>query len=113
MAKITIEAGPVSMEATLNDSQTAKMILDALPFEAAASVWGDEIYFSIPVHIDEENAQPSVPSGTVAYWPPGNALCVFFGQTPSSPVNPVGALEGDPNEFAKVSSGDTVKVSRA
>ena len=111
MAKILIQAGPVSMAATLNDSETAKLLVAALPCESNASVWGDEIYFTIPIDAGEENGQAQVPSGTVAYWPPGSALCVFFGQTPCSPVNVVGSLDGDPKEFAKVSSGDAVKVS--
>ena len=64
---------------------------------------GQEVYFSIPVEAEEEDAQPSVPSGTIAYWPPGRALCIFFGPTPASegpepqaasPVNPIGRLEG-------------------
>ncbi len=42
--------------------------------------------------------------GELAYWPPGNALCLFFGPTPArtnaqpraaSPVHPVGTLTGD------------------
>ena len=113
MAKILIQAGSVSMEATLNDSETAKLLVEALPVQSNASVWGDEIYFTVPVDAGEENGQAEVPSGTVAYWPPGKALCVFFGQTPYSPVNVVGSLDGDPKEFANVSSGDPVKVSAA
>ena len=58
----------------------------------------------------EEDAQPDVPSGTVAYWPPGKALCLFFGQTPYSPVNVVGQIEGDPNVLASVRDSDAVHV---
>ena len=113
MARVLIQAGSVSMEATLNDSETAKLLVEALPVESSASVWGDEIYFTISVDAGEENAQSEVPVGAVAYWPPGKALCVFFGQTPYSPVNVVGSLDGDPKEFANVSAGDPVKVTAA
>ena len=111
MAKITIQAGPVSMTATLGDSQTAGKLLAALPCESSAQRWGDEVYFSVPVEAPEEDPQATVPSGTLAYWPPGRALCVFFGQTPYSPVNVVGTLDGDAKAFGEVSAGDPVKVS--
>ena len=110
---ITAAEAAVSLTATLNDSETARLILEALPFEGAAEVWGDETYFEIPVTADAEDAQAEVPSGTVAYWPPGRALCIFFGQTPYSPVNVVGKIDGDETLFSKVGSGDTVTVERA
>ncbi len=115
MAQIRIRAekAGVALTATLDDSATTSQVLDALPFEGAANVWGDEIYFEIPVAADEEDPQPEVPSGAVAYWPPGQALCIFFGQTPYSPVNVIGLIDGDETEFARVGSGDTVCVERA
>jgi hypothetical protein len=76
-------------------------------------LWGDEVYFSVPVTADEEDPQAEVPSSTVAYWPPGKALCLFFGQTPYSPVNVVGQIEGDPNILAAVKDGQTVSVELA
>ena len=111
MAKIMIQAGAVSMEATLNDSDTAQKLQAALPIESNANVWGREIYFTTPVNAPPENGQATVPDGTVAYWPPSKALCVFFGQTPASAVNVVGALDGDANAFEKVSDGDPVNVT--
>src|SRR5262249_25626244 len=45
---IRITAGQVSAVAQLNDSKTANAIWDALPLEAKAETWGDEIYFGIP-----------------------------------------------------------------
>ena len=110
MTKIRIETPSVSMTAILNDSATAKKILKILPIEVSANRWGKEVYFSIPLKAGEEDPQPSVSSGALGYWPPGNALCIFFGQTPYSPVNVVGFLDGDPGEFAKVKDGDAVKV---
>ena len=113
MAKIRITSGAVEMTATLNDTPTAKLIADALPITSAARRWGDEVYFDIPVHDEERDAQAQVPSGTVAYWPPGPCFCIFFGQTPASPVNVVGALDGDANEFAKVEAGDEIALEAA
>ena len=111
MVQIRVQTDAVTMTATLNDSETAKKLLDILPVEGAASRWGKEVYFRIPLETGEEDAQAEVPSGTVAYWPPGCALCIFFGQTPYSPVNVVGTLDGDANAFAKVKDGDGVTVT--
>ena len=94
MTRIRITLGEVAIAATLNDSRTARLLRRALPFESVARRWGDEVYFETPVSAGEENAQADVPSGTVAYWPPGKALCLFFGQKPYSPVNIVGEIEG-------------------
>jgi hypothetical protein len=113
MARIRIVAGPVEMTATLNQSESAARVYEALPIEAQANCWGDEIYFDIHLSLPEEDPKAQVPSGTVAYWPPGSAFCIFFGQTPYSPVNVLGELDGDPREFARVRSGETVRLTRA
>ena len=80
----------------------------------AASRVQNRIYFEleIPVHDEERDAQAAVPSGTVAFWPPGDCFCIFFGQTPASPVNVVGRLDGNPTEFAKVKSGEVIVMER-
>jgi hypothetical protein len=85
----------------LNDSSTADAIYLALPFEGYVNVWGEEIYFEIPVDMKIENGKRVMEVGEVAYWPEGKALCFFFGQTPVSkgpepvaysPVTPVGKV---------------------
>ena len=121
MPRIKITAGDIVAFAELNDTATAKAIWNALPIEARASTWGDEIYFSIPVYLEEENAQEVVEKGDLGYWPPGNAFCIFFGRTPASrgdeirpasPVNVVGRMEGDPTIFERVRSGEKVVLER-
>ena len=103
--RIRITAAPVVMEAELNQSRTAQRIWEVLPIEAPGNTWGDEIYFSIPVDAETDNAQEVVELGELAYWPPGTAFCIFFGPTPmsrgaeirpASPVNVVGKLIGEP-----------------
>ncbi len=113
MKRITIAAGKVVMQAELNDSATARKLTEILPVEASARVWGNEIYFTVPMHAEPENAQAEAPPGTVAFWPDGDCLCVFFGQKPYSPVNVVGKLLGDPSAFAEVRDGDPVRVEAA
>jgi hypothetical protein len=120
---IRITAGSVVADATLNDSATANGVWDALPIEAKGEVWGDEIYFEIPVRADlEKGAREVVDLGDLGYWPPGNAFCIFFGPTPSSrtkdeirpysPVNVIGKVTGDPTVFKKVRSGARVRLER-
>ena len=119
--RIRITAVPVVMEAELNQSRTAQQIWDALPIEAPGNMWGDEIYFSIPVNAETDNAQAIVELGELAYWPPGTAFCIFFGPTPmsrgaeirpASPVNVVGRLLGEPKNFKQVSDGTVVKIEK-
>jgi|SRR5581483_2553296 len=120
---VRIKAGGVEALAELNDSATAQAIWEVLPITARASTWGDEIYFSIPVHLAEEHAQATVAAGDLGYWPPGRAFCIFFGPTPASrhageirpasPVNVFGRVQGEATRFRQVRSGETVTVERA
>ncbi len=120
--RIMIAAGPVTMEAELNDSPTAQKIWDALPIFGQANVWGEEIYFKIPVQAEEApDARADVEVGELGYWPAGEAFCVFFGPTPmstgdkpraASPVNIVGRVIGDAVEFGAVPAGATVELKR-
>ncbi len=121
--QIQISAADVTVVATLNDSTTSDQIWDALPITGRAQTWGDEIYFSIPVSADEdEDARDTVDMGAVGYWPPGKALCLFFGPTPmssgdeirpASAVNVLGRIEGDATVLKSVSDGVEVTVERA
>ena len=112
MASILIKSGELEMTAVLNNSATAKALLKILPVEGAVQRWGDEIYFGIPLEHIEDNAQSEVPPGGIAFWPPGSALCVFFGQKPYSPVNVLGMLEGDPYAFRQLATGDKITVGK-
>jgi len=118
---IRITAGAVSAEARLNDSKTAGAIWDALPIEAKGQTWGDEIYFDIGLSAPAEKAREVVDVGDLAYWPPGQAFCIFFGPTPASrgdecraasAVNVVGKIVGDARVFTKVRSGSRVTIER-
>ena len=121
--RIRIIAGQVSATAVLHHTPAADAIWDALPIEARANTWGDEIYFSIPVKAAlEKEAQEVVQLGDLGYWPPGTAFCIFFGPTPTShgneirpasAVNIVGKVQGDPKAFKQVASGAKIVIERA
>ena len=72
--RIRITAGPVSADATLDDSATADAVWAALPLAVAGQTWGDEIYFGIPVKVAAESPRETVDMGDLAYWPPGSAV---------------------------------------
>ncbi len=113
MRKIRIIADSgVEMTVELNDSNTADSIWQGLPIHSVIQRWGDEVYFDIRMQLPPEDARPDAESGTVAYWPPGNALCIFFGQTPYSPVNIIGKLDGDPNAWQDVQAGEFIRIER-
>ena len=83
--QIQISTGNLTLTATLNELETANQLWESLPITGRVQIWGDEIYFSIPLNVEEElGSQETVQAGTVAYWPPGSALCLFWGPTPSS-----------------------------
>jgi hypothetical protein len=119
---IRITAGEVTATATLDDSRTADAIWKALPLEAKASTWGEEIYFDIGVAIAAESPREVVAVGDLAYWPPGSAFCIFFGRTPASAgdepraasgVNVFGRVTGDATVFKTVRAGARVRLERA
>jgi hypothetical protein len=119
---IRITAGKASVAARLNESRTATAVWNALPIEARAETWGDEIYFDIGIDAASESPQEVVDLGDLGYWPPGHAFCIFFGPTPASrgseirpasAVNVVGRVEGDARVFKTVRSGARVTIERA
>ncbi|MCG8477737.1 MAG: hypothetical protein MI724_01475 [Spirochaetales bacterium] len=102
---IVITIAGREIEGILNDGPTASAIASMLPITVVMSRWGEEYYGGIDLEAPPEpGARDVVAVGELAYWPPGDALCLFFGPTPvsrgaepraASPVNPVGAVEGD------------------
>jgi len=119
--KVVIKAGDEVVEAELNDGATARAIIGALTINAGAQRWGGEIYFSIPVDCAlEDDSREVLEAGELAYWPPGNAFCIFFGPTPASQaneiraasaVNIVGRITGDFSSLWNVPGGVPITVA--
>jgi hypothetical protein len=119
--KIRIRAGVVEATAELNDTRTAQAIWETLPIKGRVNLWGDKIYFSIPLSLKLEAGQEMVNIGELGYWPDGNAFCIFFGPTPvsqgdeirpASPVAVFGKVIGDATVFKKVATGTKITVRR-
>lgn len=121
--RVTITAGDVTFTGELNESSTAGKVWAALPIQGSVNTWGDEIYFRTAVSDQEASDSTDVfELGAVAYWPPGKALCIFFGPTPASsgqeprmasPGNLVGRIQGDLDRLRKVKPGTPISVAKA
>lgn len=122
--KITITVdGSLKLSAELNESATARRIAAALPLRLRLSRWGDEYYGSCGVHGKlEDGARTRMAVGEIAYWPPGDALCLFFGPTPASSgpepeaasdVNPVGTIQSDCSALKKLGGSIRVGIEAA
>src|SRR4030067_2846573 len=121
--KIRVLVSELKVEAELNDSRAAQLILDALPIEAKGNLWGEEIYFAIPVKTElEKGSREVVSAGELGYWPTGHAFCIFFGPTPASrgdeiraasAVNIIGKILSDPKVFLKAKDGEEIRLEKA
>jgi hypothetical protein len=119
--KIRIKAGLIEAVAELNNTRTAQAIWEILPIKARANLWGEEVYFSIPVSLELEAGQELVSAGDLGYWSEGNSFCIFFGPTPvsrgeeirpASAVTVFGRIIGDPTIFKQVASGIAITIGK-
>jgi len=108
--KILIRASSIEAVAELNETKTAQAIWGALPIKGRVNLWGEEIYFSIPLNLELEAGKELVNIGDLGYWPQGKAFCIFFGPTPisrageirpASPVTVFGQIVGDATVFKR------------
>lgn len=115
--KIKIETENFEIKARLLEEkrpETCKNIWEELPFEGAASVYKEEIYFDIPTEIEPEKASMNTQAGDISYWPEGPAFCIFFGESkPVSPVNTFARVEEGIEKFEEVTRGEKIKVHRS
>ncbi len=114
------------LEAVIDSAEnprTAKAVVESLPLEGEVQVWGDEVYFEVPLSLPKENARVKVALGEIAYWPEGEAICIFFGKNPASPsendirayspVNVFGKILGDPKVLKALKAGDKIRLDKA
>ena len=120
MPRIRFDFGSFTLDADLLDTPTAKAIAAALPIEASALTWGEEVYFDVPVRVKREgDARAVVTPGEIAYWPEGPAIAIGFGRTPiskgdecrlASPCNIFARALGDVKMLCEVRAGTIINV---
>ena len=121
MARIRFDFGSQTLEAELLDTPTARAVAAALPFEASALTWGEEVYFNVPVGVAREaGARAVVTPGEIAFWPEGPAIAIGYGRTPisqgdecrlASPCNVFARALGDVKALSAIRAGSKVKVT--
>ncbi len=120
--KIIIDIEGTELSGTLGDGELASAIAGALPTSVRLSRWGDEYYGAIGLNAENESdAREVVDVGTLAYWPPGDAFCIFFGPTPASSgdearaasaVTVIGSLDGDVSETLRAMGASVTAAIR-
>jgi hypothetical protein len=122
LKKIEIKVAGLTVKASLEVTGPGKQLFEALPISGSVNTWGDEIYFTISESLEVSETTEVVEIGDIAFWKPGNALCVFFGLTPmstpgeirpASRVSVVGKIDDDPRVLKKAKDGDTIEIYRA
>jgi len=121
--RMVVEAAGHTVEAELSDSPAAKAIASSLPLSAEMSRWGEEYYGDVGIDIRKDaTARDVMEVGEVAYWPPGKALCIFFGRTPASiddrpkaasPVLPIGRVTRGLDHLAQLGENVRMKFTAA
>ncbi len=110
--KVVLRCKDVVMPATLDDTPAAGVVASNLPITGLAQTRGAEVFFFVDLPVVTESLTEEAPPGTIAYWPAGSAICIFYGGTPVTPVEPIGKLDGDPDDWRSVISGDEITMEK-
>lgn len=111
----------LELQASLNETETAKKVYNSLPVKGRGSTWGEEIYFSTDIAVSEEDPVEVLEAGNIAYWPPMQAICLFYGPTPASqgdeiraagPVNVIGKIKNDLSPIKRVDGAVDVLIEK-
>jgi hypothetical protein len=120
MRKLKLVIGSVTLVAELFETPTADALYAAAPFDSRATIWGEEVYFQVPVKADrEDDARDVVQPGELAFRVEGEAVVIGFGPTPRSEGSEIrlasreniwGRTTDDVHRLTKVEAGDAIRV---
>jgi hypothetical protein len=93
--------------------KTTDALLRHMPIEGRVARWKEEVYFETDIAMGLEKPRSKVEAGTIAFWPMGSAVCVFYGHTqPYSPVNVIGLVRSGIDIFRDVAAGTRIRLEK-
>jgi hypothetical protein len=94
--------------------RTTDALLKQLPIEGRIARWKEEVYFETRITIGLEKPKSKIETGSIAFWPMGSAVCIFYGRTqPYSPVNIIGTVKSGIEIFKDAAAGAKIRMERA
>ncbi len=119
---IVISVEEIELPGVLDDTPCANAVAALLPIEVSPDTWGEEYYFSVAADCGlDATATAKVAVGDIGYWPPGQAVAIFFGRTPmsegddpvpASEVNIIGRITGDASVLKKKPDPSFLRMER-
>ena len=92
--------------------RTVDALVRKMPLEGRAALLKGGFYFTVPLQMGLEKPVKTVSSGTIAFWPLGSALCLFYDDsTTYSPVNVVGNASFN-DVYREVQMGTIIRVEK-
>jgi len=93
--------------------RTVDALVRSLPVEGRAALMSGGIYFSIPLSLGAEKARRRAEKGTIAYWPMGRAICIFYEDAePYSPISKIGRVKAGLEIFRRVKTGTKITIEK-
>ncbi len=80
--------------------RTADALLKRLPVQGRAAIYGEEVYFKVPVKAPAEKPRSTMEVGSIGYWP-------------FSPVNLLGRVTGGLELFRSIKEGTMIEIRKA
>ena len=85
MKKLILKFNSKQFKINLRNTQTARLISEAIPIKSKIQMWGEEIYFNTNLQLKlEDDAKEVMQLGELAFWTEGSAIAIGYGKTPVS-----------------------------